>query len=192
MLGLIFANSFHHVYRITVQSCLFYKPPKDIFAWDWLDPLKLASNWCGRRFRASGVLIKPFSACVILGGSSEPFYFFSLCVRVQSIGLQCIKAASQRINSSTIKSDDENIKVQSSWRTGGFLVISYRWPDSNRHDFRRQILSLLCLPIPPQRQISIGRPRDTELPVQKRRGRGITTNLTLLMFHYLQLQVLSV
>jgi len=27
------------------------------------------------------------------------------------------------------------------------------WPESNRHAFGRQILSLLCLPIPPQSQI---------------------------------------
>ena len=67
-----------------------------------------------------------FSICAFGRIIRTFFYFFSLCVRVQSICLQCIKAASQRINSSTIKSDDENIKVQSSWRTGGFLVVWYR------------------------------------------------------------------
>ena len=36
-----------------------------------------------------------------------------------------------------------------------------RWPDSNRHNFRYQLLGLACLPIPPHRH-SLEPPRGVE------------------------------
>jgi len=35
-------------------------------------------------------------------------------------------------------------------------IIWYEWPESNRHALRREILSLLCLPISPHSQILVG------------------------------------